>query len=70
MPFRPPTETFKGDEIYDYPQEDGTPNHFHPSCFAQTSQGSAGFVPKKRYIYGEIREVSPDIITKRFNTVM
>ena len=41
-----------GDVVYDMNQEDGTPNHFHRSCFYETSQGSMGFNPHREWVYG------------------
>ena len=50
----------EGTTVYDMKQEDGTPNHFHVSCYYQTSQGSMGFNPHREWVYGVV-EVSPQL---------
>lgn len=53
MPFRPPTEHFKGDEVWEFNRDDSGKNSFHPPCFRQTSQGGMGFKPHRMYIFGK-----------------
>ena len=42
----------KGNKVYDMNQEDGTPNHFHLSCYYETSQGRMGFNPHREWVFG------------------
>lgn len=50
MPFR------KGDTAYLFLREDGTPEHYHPSCFAETEQGRMGYPAKEVINVGENHE--------------
>lgn len=52
---------FREDEtVYDFNQEDGTPNHFHTSCWYQTRQGRMGYAPTKEYVYGDTLPLFPN----------
>lgn len=47
LPFR------DGDQVYQFPRGDGTPEPYHMSCFAETSQGRMGYCPTRQYAYQE-----------------
>jgi len=55
----------EGTTVYDMRQEDGTPNHFHVSCWYQTSQGSMGYNPHREWVYGREATHYVDLFVSR-----